>query len=81
MESVVDKATSPPSSDDVQPMFDIEEPHNNDVLCGRGVTTNKWAGNEQFRSFVGMNKVRAPRRVPDSVVSLQIFRLFPKRDF
>jgi len=38
-------------------MVDIEEPHSNDVLCGRGVTTNKWIGNEQFRSLVGLNKV------------------------
>jgi hypothetical protein len=38
-------------------MADIEEPHENDVLCGRGVTINKWPGNESFRRLVGLNKV------------------------
>lgn len=41
-----------------QKMIDIEEPHHNDVLCGRGVTTNRHPGNESFRSLVGLNKVR-----------------------
>ena len=49
---------APPGEGDDQPMFNIEQPHSNDVLCGRGVTTNKWAGNEQFRSLVSCNKVR-----------------------
>lgn len=35
-----------------------------DVLCGRGVTTNKWAGNEQFRSLVGLNKVGVGKLFP-----------------
>jgi hypothetical protein len=41
-----------------QPLFDIEDPTNNDVLCGRGVTTNRHVGNENFRSLVNCNKVR-----------------------
>lgn len=59
---------------DEQPLYDIEQPHSNDVLCGRGVTTNKWAGNEQFRSLVAVNKVRLQRTsilfaaIPDSEV-------------
>jgi hypothetical protein len=29
-----------------------------DVLCGRGVATNRHPGNESFRSLVSVNKVR-----------------------
>ena len=43
---------------DEQKMVDVEKPHHNDVLCGRGVTTNRHPGNESFRSLVGLNKVR-----------------------
>ena len=52
----------PPATEEKQPpqpLTEIDKPHSNDVLCGRGVTTNKWAGNEQFRSLVGLNKVSA----------------------
>ena len=42
---------------DEQKMVDIQKPHHNDVLCGRGVTTNRHPGNESFRSLVGLNKV------------------------
>jgi hypothetical protein len=47
-----------------QPMTDIKSPHSNDVLCGRGVTTNRHTGNEGFRSLVNCNKVR---HIPDSI--------------
>jgi hypothetical protein len=40
-----------------QPLTGIDRPHANDVLCGRGVTTNRHAGNESFRRLVGLNKV------------------------
>jgi hypothetical protein len=43
-------------------MFDIVKPHHQDVLCGRGVTTNRHPGNESFRSLVGLNKVRLKRK-------------------
>jgi len=33
-----------------------EEPHNNDVLCGRGGTINAHPGNEQYRKFVDRKK-------------------------
>jgi len=37
---------------------DIGQPHPNDVLCGRGYTTNRHPGNERFRSLIGgLNKV------------------------
>ena len=49
-----------------QPLFDVENPTNNDVLCGRGVTTNRHTGNVNFRSLVNCNKVR-----------FQIFQIFP----
>jgi hypothetical protein len=42
-----------------QPLTGIDEPHNHDVLCGRGVTTNRHSGNEAFRRLVGLNKVCA----------------------
>ena len=61
MESAVSADNPPPSvmssPTSSHPMTDIEEPTPHDVLCGRGVTTNKWVGNEQFRSLVGLNKV------------------------
>jgi len=41
---------------DEQKLVDIEKPHHDDVLCGRGVTTNRHPGNESFRSLVGLNK-------------------------
>ena len=44
-----------------QKSTNIENPHHNDVLCGRGVTTNRHPGNESFRSLVGLNKVSAPK--------------------
>ena len=47
---------------DEQPMEGIKEGHNNDVLCGRGVTTNRHPGNERFRALVSANKVGIPRR-------------------
>jgi hypothetical protein len=43
---------------DSQPLTGIEKPHVNDVLCGRGVTTNRHSGNEAFRRLVLLNKVR-----------------------
>jgi hypothetical protein len=38
-------------------LYDIEDPTSNDVLSGRGVTTNRHVGNENFRSLVNCNKV------------------------
>ena len=45
------------SQHEEQPMVDITKPHHHDVLCGRGVTTNRHPGNESFRRLVGLNKV------------------------
>ena len=44
----------------VLPLFDVPEPTDNDVLSGRGVTTNKHAGNVNFRSLVALNKGEFP---------------------
>lgn len=38
-------------------MIDIENPSDNDVLCGRGVALNNWRGNVQFRALVARHKV------------------------
>ena len=43
--------------EDDQQMAAIEHFHNSDVLCGRGVTTNRHPGNARFRALVGANKV------------------------
>jgi hypothetical protein len=48
------------------PLHDIEDPTENDVLSGRGVTTNKHPGNVNFRSLVSLNKVS---KVPSSLLS------------
>ncbi|CAB9511726.1 Nitrilase family, member 2 [Seminavis robusta] len=45
----------PPAGENTE-MVDIEQPHKHDVLCGRGVTTNRFPGNESFRSLVSLNK-------------------------
>lgn len=37
-------------------MTSIIKPTNSDVLCGRGVTTNRHPGNESFRALVNCNK-------------------------
>lgn len=39
------------------PLTDIVEPSKNDVLSGRGVTTNRFPGNMSYRSLVALNKV------------------------
>lgn len=44
--------------DDLQEYANIEHTRKNDVLCGRGVTTNRHPGNEKFRALVHANKVR-----------------------
>ena len=46
-----------------QQTTDILEPHHNDVLCGRGVTTNRHPGNESFRRLVSLNKVSKNKEV------------------
>lgn len=48
---------------DEQKMVDVEKPHNNDVLCGRGVTTNRHPGNESFRRLVGKQLTEKNRNV------------------
>ena len=47
--------------DDLLEYANIEHTRKNDVLCGRGVTTNRHPGNEKFRALVHANKVRRPR--------------------
>jgi hypothetical protein len=39
------------------PLTNIVEPSKNDVLSGRGVTTNRFPGNMSYRSLVALNKV------------------------
>lgn len=39
------------------PLSSISEPTANDVLSGRGVTTNRHPGNVSYRSLVALNKV------------------------
>ena len=45
--------------DDLLEYANIEHTRKNDVLCGRGVTTNRHPGNEKFRALVHANKVRS----------------------
>ena len=35
---------------------EIKEPHDHDVLCGRGGSINSWKGNERFRTLVEKRK-------------------------
>ena len=57
-----DTASDPLLLVEEQQLHGIKEPHSNDVLCGRGVTTNRFPGNCSFRSLVGVNKVRTNER-------------------
>lgn len=45
------------------PLTGIVAPHQHDVLSGRGVTTNRHKGNENFRELVDENKVKPARLV------------------
>ena len=71
----------PPSSGmllrDEQKMVDIEQPHHHDVLCGRGVTTNRHPGNESFRSLVSLNKVS---EIGFGIFSNSLFQNFSRRN-
>eukprot|EP00588_Corethron_pennatum_P023788 CAMPEP_0194320878 /NCGR_PEP_ID=MMETSP0171-20130528/17146_1 /TAXON_ID=218684 /ORGANISM="Corethron pennatum, Strain L29A3" /LENGTH=460 /DNA_ID=CAMNT_0039078573 /DNA_START=144 /DNA_END=1526 /DNA_ORIENTATION=+ len=40
------------------PLINIREPHNNDVLCGRGGGAQNHAGNYKYRHLVNNNKIR-----------------------
>jgi len=46
------------STEDSSVCAGISSPHGHDVLCGRGVTTNRHKGNENFRELVDEKKVR-----------------------
>lgn len=46
-------------SSTIMRLTNIEAPTNLDVLCGRGVATNRHVGNESFRALVKCHKVRA----------------------
>eukprot|EP00542_Grammatophora_oceanica_P019554 CAMPEP_0194040386 /NCGR_PEP_ID=MMETSP0009_2-20130614/12409_1 /TAXON_ID=210454 /ORGANISM="Grammatophora oceanica, Strain CCMP 410" /LENGTH=659 /DNA_ID=CAMNT_0038683523 /DNA_START=47 /DNA_END=2026 /DNA_ORIENTATION=+ len=82
---------SPYASPPVYPMSGIERPTNSDVLCGRGVTTNRHKGNENFRSLVGCNKelyvtstkkqkMRISRSIVEAVRSLEPPGRFLEKD-
>jgi hypothetical protein len=47
----------PPVPELPQAATDIEKPHSNDVLCGRGGSSNRHLGNMQFRELVAANKM------------------------
>ena len=53
----IDTDSSSGSDDDLREYANIERTRKNDVLCGRGVTTNRHPGNEKFRALVHQNKV------------------------
>jgi hypothetical protein len=65
-----------------------KQPHNNDVLCGRGGTINAHPGNEQYRTFVERKKrvyltarfKREKRLIAQSIVD-EIRRLDPPGRF
>jgi hypothetical protein len=47
----------PPVLELPQETTNIEKPHSNDVLCGRGGSSNRHLGNMQFRELVAANKM------------------------
>mmetsp|Transcript_26365 Transcript_26365/g.38945 ORF Transcript_26365/g.38945 Transcript_26365/m.38945 type:complete len:662 (-) Transcript_26365:79-2064(-) len=52
--AIVTPGSSDKSLEDSRPI--VEEPHDNDVLCGRGGSINSHPGNERFRQLVETKK-------------------------
>mmetsp|Transcript_30207 Transcript_30207/g.54661 ORF Transcript_30207/g.54661 Transcript_30207/m.54661 type:complete len:662 (-) Transcript_30207:107-2092(-) len=84
----MDATNTPPKCSDTKSMADlkvvtpgtenlVEEPHNHDVLCGRGGSINSHPGNERFRELVEKRKrvyltarfKREKRLIASSIVS------------
>jgi hypothetical protein len=49
-------ASPSPKPNPPEPATDIEKSHSNDVLCGRGGSSNRHLGNMHFRELVAANK-------------------------
>mmetsp|Transcript_27953 Transcript_27953/g.65738 ORF Transcript_27953/g.65738 Transcript_27953/m.65738 type:complete len:730 (+) Transcript_27953:259-2448(+) len=58
------------------PLKDIKEPHDNDVMYGRGGGTNHHPGNKQYRKMVEDRKVKYvnSKRLDKPLVALEIIR-------
>mmetsp|Transcript_8753 Transcript_8753/g.21550 ORF Transcript_8753/g.21550 Transcript_8753/m.21550 type:complete len:721 (-) Transcript_8753:206-2368(-) len=58
------------------PLKDIKEPHENDVMYGRGGGTNHHPGNKRYRSMVESRKVKYvnSKRLDKPLVALEIIR-------
>ena len=58
------------------PLKDIKEPHENDVMYGRGGGTNHHPGNKQYRSMVESRKIKYvnSKRLDKPLVALEIIR-------
>ena len=50
------KLCSSPNKEEKEKTSEIEKPHSNDVLCGRGGSSNRHLGNTHFRELVAANK-------------------------
>mmetsp|Transcript_2068 Transcript_2068/g.2981 ORF Transcript_2068/g.2981 Transcript_2068/m.2981 type:complete len:746 (+) Transcript_2068:143-2380(+) len=50
------RASTPPTTAAPPKLKDIPSPHSNDVLCGRGGSTNRHIGNANFRQLIASNK-------------------------
>jgi len=64
------------------PLMDIKEPHENDVLYGRGGGTNHHAGNKRYRKKVEGSKLNyiSSKRLDKPLVALQIIRDWRSQD-
>jgi len=58
------------------PLKDIKEPHDNDVMYGRGGGTNHHPGNKRYRTMVESRKVKYvnSKRLDKPLVALEIIR-------
>lgn len=66
----------------VWPLVDIKEPHDNDVLYGRGGGTNHHDGNKRYRKLVEERKVDYvnSKRLDKPLVALDIIRSWRAQD-
>jgi len=64
------------------PLRDIKEPHENDVLYGRGGGTNHHAGNKRYRKMVEDRKIDYvnSKRLDKPVIAIEIIRQWRGQD-
>lgn len=83
-EKVTSDVAPPPKKTPVKnwPLRDVKEPHDNDVLYGRGGGTNHHPGNKRYRKLVEEKKIDYvnSKRLDKPLVALEIIRKWRAQD-